>query len=97
MASSWFPLRFFFGGRGGLRADRKLRRSTEDVERRLDRVIGEINDVQRPYMNGEGAGNVVVVCIVQDEGDRMDADWVRGCTWVDTEVFCEEVVEVSGR
>ena len=39
-----------------------MRRSKEDIERRLDQLIGEINDVQRPYMNGEGVGNVVVVC-----------------------------------
>ena len=34
---------------------------------------------------------------VRDDGDEMKADWRAGCTWADTEVFCEKVVEVGGR
>jgi hypothetical protein len=37
-------------------------RSKEDIEKRLDALIEEIKEIQRPYMDGNGAGDVVLVC-----------------------------------
>ena len=36
-------------------------RSKNDIEQRLDRLIEKIKEVQRPYMRGDGIGDVVLV------------------------------------
>lgn len=38
-----------------------LSRSKEDIEQRLDCLIKKIKELQRPYMRGEGIGDVVLV------------------------------------
>ena len=38
-------------------------RSKADIEERLDRLIGEIKELQKPYMESGGNGDIVLVRI----------------------------------
>lgn len=56
------------------------------MEQRLDRLIEEVKEVQRPYMNQVGAGDVVIVnpfLISGADLRRRQANETAGCTRLD--------------
>jgi hypothetical protein len=73
-------------------------RTPQQVTERLDRLIKEIRDIQRPHMDGSKAVDVVVVSVcnliaVQYATGLMGL----GGTWHESEVLRQEVVGVPAR
>ena len=54
---------FSFLPPGLAEANNAWRRNPDQVKERLDRLIGEIQRIQEPFVNGGTAPDVMVVCV----------------------------------
>ncbi|THC97044.1 hypothetical protein EYZ11_003487 [Aspergillus tanneri] len=61
-------------------------KSMQQVTEQFDRLIGQIREIQRPYMNGEKPVDIVLVWIVL----FLMYHWV-GCTWSYSARVCENM------
>lgn len=60
----------------------------------------EVKETQRPYMDGSGCGDVVLVSVpLSFEAGRMreEADQYGGCAWSDIAVLLQKMASTSCR
>jgi hypothetical protein len=62
-----------------------LSRTAQQVQERLDRLIGRIQEIQKPYLHGGSAPDVMVVCKTRITSSKM----LTRCSRWPMAIFCE--------